>query len=103
MLSTAQTKKINYKMKILILTDEECELLSLVVSDWLDWKKDMHNNASAMLDVLDRDLGDFIASKCSESILQSFQETKDARQKSEQTIRRGESIALKLKTLSTAN
>lgn len=90
-------------MKTLILTDEECELLSLVVSDWLDWKKGQHKMASATLDVLDRFLGDFITSKCSESTLQSFQETKDARQKSEQTIRRGESIVLKLKTLSTAN
>lgn len=90
-------------MKTLILTDEEHELLSDIFCDWLDWKKDMHNNASAMLDVLDRDLGDFIASKCSESTEQSFQETKDARQKSEQTIRQGESIVLKLKTLSTAN
>jgi hypothetical protein len=90
-------------MKTLILTDEECELLSLVFSDWLDWKKRDHNRASDMLDVLDRFFGDFIASKCSESTQQSFQETKDARQKSEQTISTGESIVLKLKTLSTAN
>lgn len=90
-------------MKTLILTDEEHELLSDIFCDWLDWKKEQHNTASAILDVLDRYLGDFIASKCSESSEQSLQETYDAKQKSEQTIRRGESIALKLKTLSTAN
>lgn len=90
-------------MKTLILTDEECELLSLVVSDWLDWKKDMHNEATAVLNALDRYLGDFIASKCSESTQQSLQEVNDAKQKSEQTISTGESIVLKLKTLSTAN
>lgn len=90
-------------MKTLILTDEEHELLSDIFCNWLDWQKDMHNNASAVLNTLDRYLGDFIASKCPESTQQSFQETKDAKRKSEQTIRRGESIALKLKTLSTAN
>lgn len=90
-------------MKTLILTDEEHELLSDIFCDWLDWKKGEHNRASDMLDVLDRFFGDFIASKCPESTQQSLQETKDLKQKSEQTIRRGESIALKLKTLSTAN
>lgn len=90
-------------MKTLILTDEEYELLSNIFCDWLDWKKEDHKKATAILDVLDRSLGDFITSKCSESTQQSFQETKDMRQKSERTIRRGESIALKLKTLSTAN
>jgi hypothetical protein len=88
-------------MKTLILTDEEHELLSDIFCNWLDWKKGQHNMATAVLDVLDRFLGD--SSKCSESTLQSLQETNDAKQKSEQTIRRGESIVLKLKTLSTAN
>lgn len=91
-------------MKTLILTDEEHELLSDIFCDWLDWQKDRHNACSSMLSMIDGLMSDDdVKGEISESIVQRLQETKDAKQKSEQTISTGESIVLKLKTLSTAN
>ena len=91
-------------MKTLILTDEEHELLSTIFCNWLDWKKDRHNTCSSMLSMIDGLMSDDdVKGEISESTVQRLQKTKDAKQKTERTISRGESIALKLKTLSTAN